>query len=41
VAMGYHRPRPDAAANGILVNPRKSVGVVYEAGDRLIVLARD
>ena len=41
VAMGYHRPRADAAANGILVNPRKSVGVVYEAGDRLIVLARD
>ena len=41
VAMGYHRPRPGAAANGIVVNPRKSATVQYAAGDRLIVLARD
>jgi voltage-gated potassium channel Kch len=41
VAMGYHRPRPGAAANGIVVNPAKGAPVQYQAGDRLIVLARD
>ena len=41
VAMGYHRPRPGAKANGIVVNPAKAVAVDYAAGDRLIVLARD
>ncbi|SEP67037.1 Castor and Pollux, part of voltage-gated ion channel [Devosia sp. YR412] len=41
VAIGYHRPREGAKANGILVNPRKSAAVDYLAGDRLIVLARD
>lgn len=41
VAMGYHRPRPGAVANGIVVNPSKKTAVQYEAGDRLIVLARD
>ena len=41
VALGYHRPRPDAKANGILVNPSKSAAVDYRMGDRLIVLARD
>jgi hypothetical protein len=41
VAIGYHRPRPDAAANGILINPAKSAAEVYSTGDRLIILARD
>jgi voltage-gated potassium channel Kch len=41
VAIGYHRPRPEAKANGIVVNPVKSAAVDYQAGDRLIVLARD
>jgi voltage-gated potassium channel Kch len=41
VAMGYHRPRSGAAANGIVVNPSKSAEVQYQSGDRLIVLARD
>jgi voltage-gated potassium channel Kch len=41
VAMGYHRPRPGAVANGIVVNPGKAAMVQYAAGDRLIVLARD
>ena len=41
VALGYHRPRPDAKANGIVVNPSKSMAVDYAAGDRVIVLARD
>ena len=41
VALGYHRPRPGAKANGIVVNPGKAVAVEYQAGDRLIVLARD
>jgi voltage-gated potassium channel Kch len=41
VALGYHRPRPGAKANGIVVNPGKAAAVTYEAGDRLIVLARD
>ncbi|WP_449395863.1 CASTOR/POLLUX-related putative ion channel [Devosia riboflavina] len=41
VAIGYHRPRPDAAANGILINPAKSATEVYSTEDRLIILARD
>ncbi|MNY81280.1 hypothetical protein D3C86_2227640 [compost metagenome] len=41
VAIGYHRPRPGAAANGILINPTKSVAEVYSSEDRLIILARD
>ncbi|MET0439778.1 MAG: hypothetical protein ABW043_19980 [Devosia sp.] len=41
VAIGYHRPRPDAAANGILINPAKSAAEVYSTEDRLIILARD
>ena len=41
VALGYHRPRPGASAGGIVVNPLKSQALDYQAGDRLIVLARD
>ena len=41
VALGYHRPRPGARANGIVVNPSKSVAIDFQPGDRLIVLARD
>jgi voltage-gated potassium channel Kch len=41
VAIGYHRPRPGARANGIVVNPSKARAVDYQPGDRLIVLARD
>lgn len=41
VAIGYHRPRPKAAANGIVINPVKSVAETYVEGDRLIILARD
>lgn len=41
VAIGYHRPRPGAVANGIVVNPGKAAAVDYQPGDRLIVLARD
>lgn len=41
VAMGYHCPRPGAAANGIVVNPAKTATVSYQTGDRLIVLARE
>jgi voltage-gated potassium channel Kch len=41
VAIGYHRPRPGAKANGIVVNPSKAATVTYQAGDRLVVLARD
>lgn len=41
VAIGYHRPRSGAKANGIVVNPSKSAAVDYLQGDRLIVLARD
>ncbi|WP_375450251.1 hypothetical protein [uncultured Devosia sp.] len=41
VALGYHRPRPGAAADGIVVNPLKSLPLDYLPGDRLIVLARD
>ncbi len=41
VALGFHRPRPGARANGIVVNPSKAEAVDFAAGDRLIVLARD
>ncbi len=41
VAIGYHRPRPEAAANGIVINPAKSGAETYIEGDRLIILARD
>jgi voltage-gated potassium channel Kch len=41
VAIGYHCPRPGAKANGIVVNPGKAATVTYQAGDRLVVLARD
>jgi hypothetical protein len=41
VAIGYHRPRPGAKANGIAVNPSKATAVDYRPGDRLIVLARN
>ncbi len=41
VALGYHRPRPGARANGIVVNPVKSALVDFAEGDRLIVLARN
>ncbi|MDB5614702.1 MAG: hypothetical protein JWQ22_2355 [Devosia sp.] len=40
VAIGYHRPREGAKANGIVVNPVKSAAIDYQPGDRLIVLAR-
>ncbi|MEO8686325.1 MAG: hypothetical protein ABI414_15975, partial [Devosia sp.] len=41
VALGYHRPRPGAAAAGIVVNPSKARPLDYQAGDRLIVLAQE
>lgn len=41
VAIGYHRPRPGAVANGIVINPNKAVDETYAEGDRLIILARD
>jgi voltage-gated potassium channel Kch len=41
VALGYHRPREGARADGIVVNPPRSVMLDFVAGDRLIVLARD
>ena len=41
VAIGYHRPRAGAKANGIVINPLKSTAQDYQTGDRLIVLARD
>lgn len=45
VALGYVRKRPgmtDDGRNmgGVVVNPRKSESLSYEAGDRIIVLAR-
>jgi hypothetical protein len=46
VAIGYVRKR-DALADdprkmgGVVVNPKKSETLTYEAGDRIIVLARD
>jgi voltage-gated potassium channel Kch len=46
VAIGYVRKRPGVAADprnmgGVVINPRKSEALVYEAGDRIIVLARE
>ena len=46
VAIGYIRKRagmePDERnMGGVVVNPRKSEMLSYEAGDRIIVLARD
>ena len=45
VAMGYVRKRADADdprnMGGVVVNPKKSEALTYEAGDRIIVLARD
>jgi len=45
VALGYVRRRPDADdprnMGGVVVNPKKSETLSYEAGDRIIVLARD
>jgi voltage-gated potassium channel Kch len=46
VALGYVRKRsgmePDARnMGGVVVNPKKSESLSYEAGDRIIVLARD
>jgi len=46
VAMGYVRKRQATADDprnmgGVVVNPKKSEALTYEAGDRIIVLARD
>jgi hypothetical protein len=45
VALGYVRKRPDTTdprnMGGVVVNPKKSDQLQYEAGDRIIVLARD
>lgn len=46
VAMGYVRKRQETADDprnmgGVVVNPKKSEALTYEAGDRIIVLARD
>ena len=46
VAMGYVRKRQQPADDprnmgGVVVNPKKSEALTYEAGDRIIVLARD
>ena len=46
VAIGYVRKRgemDDDPRNmgGVVVNPKKSASLIYEAGDRIIVLARD
>ncbi len=46
VALGYVRKRSGAAADprnmgGVVVNPKKSETLTYEAGDRIIVLARE
>ncbi len=45
VAMGYVRPRPDAAdprnMGGVVVSPKKSEALEYHPGDRIIVLARE
>ena len=46
VAMGYVRKREQTADDprnmgGVVVNPKKSEALTYEAGDRIIVLARD
>ena len=46
VALGYVRKRSGAEADprnlgGVVVNPKKSEALSYEAGDRIIVLARE
>jgi hypothetical protein len=46
VAIGYVRKRAAMADDprkmgGVVVNPKKSETLSYEAGDRIIVLARD
>ena len=46
VAIGYVRKRVEAEDDprnmgGVVVNPKKSASLIYEAGDRIIVLARD
>jgi len=46
VAIGYVRKRAGMAVDprnmgGVVVNPKKSEALTYEAGDRIIVLARD
>jgi hypothetical protein len=46
VALGYVKKSaadPDDPRNmgGVVVNPKKSEALSYEAGDRIIVLARD
>lgn len=45
VAIGYCRRRPGAAdprkLGGVVVNPRKNEAVMYQEGDRVIVLARE
>jgi voltage-gated potassium channel Kch len=41
VAIGYVRKGDADNPGGVVVNPRKSVTRSYEAGDRIIVLARD
>jgi hypothetical protein len=46
VAIGYVRKRAGLKADarnmgGVVVNPKKSEALTYEAGDRIIVLARD
>ena len=45
VAIGYSRRRQGAddprKLGGVVVNPRKNEAVMYQQGDRVIVLARD
>jgi voltage-gated potassium channel Kch len=45
VAIGYCRRRPGTAdprkLGGVVVNPRKNEAVMYQEGDRVIVLARE
>jgi voltage-gated potassium channel Kch len=46
VAIGYVRKRAGMSVDprnmgGVVVNPKKSEALTYEAGDRIIVLARD
>lgn len=46
VALGYVRKRSDLKDDGrkmggVVVNPKKSEALTYEAGDKIIVLARD
>jgi ion channel POLLUX/CASTOR len=46
VAIGYVRRRAGMELDprnmgGVVINPKKSEALTYEAGDRIIVLARD